>query len=312
MEENFSCKICFERFNSSRNKPRLLITCGHTFCQDCLSRLTRRECPVCKAAYVKSLVVWDLIPPEGSTSTDNTDPEQPVLNVAEFRSELNYTSGLIKFNCGLTKDQLDHAERTVRAETEKLVSRILGEENLILERIKRGRNTLKSLENLTRLKMLGLESSYEAIRTQARRSANSSGTAKRKTELQQLNQLIERDMNKLRRLNEPLEKFTPSYAFQPMHRSADERILGQVNEEYFNSLDKRYNHILRHEKPITLVRPAVPSLPNPVQPVTSSRRAPETESRQSGQTTSTRKVLVALRRVNQEHRQAIRTLEVEQ
>ncbi|XP_071999240.1 RING finger protein 228 [Engystomops pustulosus] len=52
--EEYECKICYNYFDLDRRAPKLL-ECLHTFCQECLSTLHRREdrpwrlsCPVCR------------------------------------------------------------------------------------------------------------------------------------------------------------------------------------------------------------------------------------------------------------------------
>ncbi|KAM9315677.1 RING finger protein 228 [Gastrophryne carolinensis] len=52
--EEYECKICYNYFDLDRRAPKLL-ECLHTFCQECLSTLHRREerpwrlsCPICR------------------------------------------------------------------------------------------------------------------------------------------------------------------------------------------------------------------------------------------------------------------------
>ena len=37
--DDLKCLICNEFFNESTKTPRLLISCGHTYCQECLKYL---------------------------------------------------------------------------------------------------------------------------------------------------------------------------------------------------------------------------------------------------------------------------------
>eukprot|EP01052_Picozoa_sp_SAG31_P012419 SAG31_NODE_726_length_12541_cov_4.922922_5_plen_370_part_00 len=56
--ETSSCTICFEEYDSSSIIPRILVECGHSFCEHCLFLMLRPlpakngfkqlECPVCK------------------------------------------------------------------------------------------------------------------------------------------------------------------------------------------------------------------------------------------------------------------------
>ncbi|XP_052126890.1 RING finger protein 225-like [Frankliniella occidentalis] len=45
------CDICFEQYNTGANTPKLT-PCGHTVCLVCLQRSDKRECPLCRTAYV--------------------------------------------------------------------------------------------------------------------------------------------------------------------------------------------------------------------------------------------------------------------
>ena len=53
-----TCPICMEEYGDVATVPRLLVTCGHTFCEGCLDRMLapvrmrnggkRLECPACR------------------------------------------------------------------------------------------------------------------------------------------------------------------------------------------------------------------------------------------------------------------------
>ena len=42
MENILDCAICMEKYNSNNKTPRIL-TCGHTFCTQCLEKIARRD-----------------------------------------------------------------------------------------------------------------------------------------------------------------------------------------------------------------------------------------------------------------------------
>lgn len=46
------CQICFETFDSKNFVPKMLISCGHSFCKICLERLINKkstvQCPICR------------------------------------------------------------------------------------------------------------------------------------------------------------------------------------------------------------------------------------------------------------------------
>jgi len=48
------CKICLDQYNSDSKKP-LILNCGHTFCQDCISKsysLSQIRCPMDKKTFI--------------------------------------------------------------------------------------------------------------------------------------------------------------------------------------------------------------------------------------------------------------------
>ena len=55
------CKVCFEKFNYIKNKPRLIISCGHTFCQSCLNRLQKQICPECRSNINGTVVNYAIL-----------------------------------------------------------------------------------------------------------------------------------------------------------------------------------------------------------------------------------------------------------
>ena len=42
MENIFDCAICMEKYNGKNKTPRIL-TCGHTFCTQCLEKIAKRD-----------------------------------------------------------------------------------------------------------------------------------------------------------------------------------------------------------------------------------------------------------------------------
>jgi hypothetical protein len=46
-----NCKICYEDYNISINKPMIVVPCCHTFCLNCLNRIKLQIedlCPICR------------------------------------------------------------------------------------------------------------------------------------------------------------------------------------------------------------------------------------------------------------------------
>ena len=59
--QNFSCKICFEKFDRLKHKPHVLLNCTHTLCIKCIDTLSERKCPLCNAAIMRSNPNWELL-----------------------------------------------------------------------------------------------------------------------------------------------------------------------------------------------------------------------------------------------------------
>ena len=73
------CRVCFENFNHFKNKPRLIISCGHTFCEYCLNRLQIQICPECRSSIngtVVNYAIFNLI-------------QSNVLNLIKIVEEIN-------------------------------------------------------------------------------------------------------------------------------------------------------------------------------------------------------------------------------
>lgn len=53
--DELKCNICNELFNETVKIPRLLVSCGHSYCQECLSvpllKKQQIQCPEDKTSY---------------------------------------------------------------------------------------------------------------------------------------------------------------------------------------------------------------------------------------------------------------------
>ncbi|XP_034231341.1 RING finger protein 141-like [Thrips palmi] len=45
------CHICMEDFDSTLRRPKCIVPCGHTVCQQCLGNLKNQVCPVCRKEF---------------------------------------------------------------------------------------------------------------------------------------------------------------------------------------------------------------------------------------------------------------------
>jgi hypothetical protein len=58
------CRVCFFAYSCDGEKqPNILVNCGHSFCKQCISKLPKQECPVCRKRFINKACVpnYDLI-----------------------------------------------------------------------------------------------------------------------------------------------------------------------------------------------------------------------------------------------------------
>ena len=50
------CPICFKRYNSTENEPKMMALCSHTICSSCLQGILQRnrQCPLDRVEFSKS------------------------------------------------------------------------------------------------------------------------------------------------------------------------------------------------------------------------------------------------------------------
>lgn len=108
------CKVCFELFNEDTRKP-ININCGHTFCSKCLDTLTRmnkRECPMCKTRITSKLSNFALI--DVLQSDQHTDSKL----VAEIEKNLKQMESLtqdIQIKCYQQLQQLNQHVNSIKS-----------------------------------------------------------------------------------------------------------------------------------------------------------------------------------------------------
>ncbi|RXW16616.1 hypothetical protein EST38_g9237 [Candolleomyces aberdarensis] len=102
------CDVCIEPFGTDGKTP-CSITCGHVFCMDCLDRITRSSCPICRGYFDPKAVVklhLDLDSVQASPKGNNAkispedldaaqDLHQRVSNIAEQGSSETQVRALI-------------------------------------------------------------------------------------------------------------------------------------------------------------------------------------------------------------------------
>jgi hypothetical protein len=93
MEDELKCSLCFEDFEVVGDRePRVIPSCGHTFCLSCVGRIPRPLCPIDRIPFtclpsampknhlVVSLLDSKLNPtPNTPSNTPNTPPPAPLV-----------------------------------------------------------------------------------------------------------------------------------------------------------------------------------------------------------------------------------------
>ena len=109
----WTCAIC----HTSKYYPMMIILCGHTFCEDCLQELTRKQaanCPVCRVPFTP----YDCQPNYALTSGKDRQPINRGDDLDTRLSDLvtmkmTQIRGLVKRLTSLLVDQL--YEQTISA-----------------------------------------------------------------------------------------------------------------------------------------------------------------------------------------------------
>jgi len=62
-EDSDECVLCQTKFNSGKNYPESLMTCGHTFCRGCVqSRLKEtKKCAICRESFSQSIPDYEML-----------------------------------------------------------------------------------------------------------------------------------------------------------------------------------------------------------------------------------------------------------
>jgi hypothetical protein len=70
--DDFVCEVCLNNYDTMIHKPYSLVPCGHTYCIECLNRITR--CPSCRIEFQDKIPNWEISRRLNST----TAPSAPV------------------------------------------------------------------------------------------------------------------------------------------------------------------------------------------------------------------------------------------
>lgn len=58
--DNFICEICLINYDTMSHKPYSLVPCGHTYCIECLNKMTSNSCPSCRCLFQNKIPNWEI------------------------------------------------------------------------------------------------------------------------------------------------------------------------------------------------------------------------------------------------------------
>lgn len=61
IEPNINCNLCRKKFNLSSKRPKCLIPCGHTYCEQCIVNIFENKCPSCHFRFNQSIPDYQTI-----------------------------------------------------------------------------------------------------------------------------------------------------------------------------------------------------------------------------------------------------------
>ena len=99
-----SCQICFEEYNLGLRKLHCVLSCGHSFCLECIDKLenkskarsdqkdSEKECPICRkkaqsrfqSKGIVELISEAELAPRKQAPIEENSPEQVSGNKLEF------------------------------------------------------------------------------------------------------------------------------------------------------------------------------------------------------------------------------------
>lgn len=133
----FSCNICFDDYNHSKNKPFMLKNCLHTFCNKCVNSFKEKSCPTCKSGFQDSgpnQMLIDIIAKINSR------------NFAELQNEIDEIASLLKeFKLVNTSKNIENAFKSTKMQVvssvEELVKLVNLNKTKLLDELKKNETT---------------------------------------------------------------------------------------------------------------------------------------------------------------------------
>lgn len=145
------CEICLSAYDHSKHKPYFL-SCPHTFCLDCLSRLKEQKCPACQKSYAEkfpNLALLQIIP-KSDYDKLKYELEHCLNEIANLKVKLDETSDK-KLKENLTRintlrDDIRQKTNEILNSIQNLQSKLLNETDNI-EVLLRKKYTISSIDD---------------------------------------------------------------------------------------------------------------------------------------------------------------------
>lgn len=227
------CKICFEKYNEKDRKPKLITSCGHTFCEFCLRKLTK--CPTCVRQIAGTMTNYDTLDFSNSTSL-KTKPEEN-NQVSPERLNLKKEIEENKKKLSLKADeQLKKTYEIIKLIKANINKEVERKKQLLLNNQQKLEGELDRLEAKLNNDILSnqndIESEIENIIAKLNEDLNLTEMNKIKKEAILL--------KKIKSKIENLEKLEVNYSFKPTSTDMDVQI-GQImlnNNPQVNNIPK--------------------------------------------------------------------------
>jgi hypothetical protein len=224
-----TCNICLEAFDHSTHKPYSLSSCSHTYCLNCLEKLTNKKCPSCGKLFREkhpNIALIEFIP---LSSFDKLKGEcsKALIEINEVKEDLkNNRQNKLK------KDQtkLVLVKKVVASETNKMINVLKQNEEILTKQCDLMLNELNASLD---------PSSYED---------SISFTLAESKEVIEKNKLSEEDLKilnnkilevklQLHQLTDKIKKFENNYKYIPNAISTESLIIGKIEHDMLTEQD---------------------------------------------------------------------------
>ncbi len=194
------CKICLDSYNDLDQKPKIITSCGHTFCESCLNQL--RNCPTCRREITGRVINYDILSLLDSNQIA-IDPNELKKEIEEYTKCLNAKNEEKLSTC---KEMLKQLRDKVNNETER-------KKEILTKKNHKLMNELDSIETKFNADIIStqneIQSESDAILAKLNEQLLES------IEMNKIKQQIIKMQKKIRLIIENLDKIDLTYTFKP-------------------------------------------------------------------------------------------------